>query len=210
MEFSGTRKLIFDASIRLFASKGYEEVSIRDIADAVGIKPASIYNHFTSKDEILETIYQYYKEGRLNNRSNEDKLKYVIQTGNAREVVDALNDSAFEFDEETSVRLILTMKIMLMRMYMDHRVNDFFLHDMYKTDMAYMRKWLSYAQDIGRLDKEFDIDTFSSLFWKQLMMMGIWAFADPDYQVRQLDEEFQLVEMFSRILPLKDPVGGLK
>ena len=206
MEFIGTRKLIFDASIMLFSTKGYEEVSVRDIANAVGIKPASIYNHFSSKDEILETIYQHYKDRRLDNRTDEDLLRTVIQTGTAHDVVAILNDSAFRFDEETRVRLILTMKIMLMRMYMDQRVNDFFLHDMYKTDMAYMKKWLTYAQDIGRLDKNFDIEVFSSLFWKQLMMMGIWAFADPDYQVRQLDEEFQLVEMFSKMLPLGNPV----
>lgn len=37
-------------------------VSIRDIATEVGIKPASIYNHFTSKEALLETIMIRYSE----------------------------------------------------------------------------------------------------------------------------------------------------
>ena len=38
---------------RLFRKKGYGAVSVRDIAEGVGIKAASIYNHFASKQDLL-------------------------------------------------------------------------------------------------------------------------------------------------------------
>jgi len=40
----------------LFAHEGYDNVSVHEIAEAVGIKESSLYNHFESKAEILSTI----------------------------------------------------------------------------------------------------------------------------------------------------------
>lgn len=51
------RALILDEAAKLFATRGYDATSMRDIASAVGMLPGSIYYHFPSKDEILATIY---------------------------------------------------------------------------------------------------------------------------------------------------------
>jgi AcrR family transcriptional regulator len=54
-----TKERILDAAIDLFAERGYDRVSVRDIAAAVGIKESSIYKHYAGKDEILEKIFEY-------------------------------------------------------------------------------------------------------------------------------------------------------
>lgn len=41
---------------RLFRKRGYNATSMRDIADAIGIKAASIYNHIKSKQELLSDL----------------------------------------------------------------------------------------------------------------------------------------------------------
>ncbi len=56
-----TREKILDVAIDLISKKGFEAVSIREIAREVGIRESSIYNHFKSKDEILDTIIDYFK-----------------------------------------------------------------------------------------------------------------------------------------------------
>lgn len=48
-----TCALIMTAALDLFSKVGYEATSMRQIATAVGIKPPSLYNHFSSKEEIL-------------------------------------------------------------------------------------------------------------------------------------------------------------
>ena len=60
MAKKNTKERIFDVSIDLFSQYGYDGVSIRQIAKEVGIKESSIYNHYQSKESILESILSYY------------------------------------------------------------------------------------------------------------------------------------------------------
>ncbi len=56
IEPSSKRAEIREAAAQLFRDKGYAATSMRDLADAVGLKAPSIYNHFASKEEILRSI----------------------------------------------------------------------------------------------------------------------------------------------------------
>jgi AcrR family transcriptional regulator len=60
MEEFTTKDRIMDAAIVLFSDRGYDNVSMRDIASKVGIKAASIYNHFPSKRDILKSMYGFF------------------------------------------------------------------------------------------------------------------------------------------------------
>jgi AcrR family transcriptional regulator len=50
------REEILDAAAELFTSRGYAATSTRMIADAVGIRQASLYYHVASKEELLEEL----------------------------------------------------------------------------------------------------------------------------------------------------------
>src|SRR6266568_4982666 len=54
----GTKDAIRDAAIRLFTSKGFEQTSLREVADAVGITKASLYYHYASKADLLLAIIE--------------------------------------------------------------------------------------------------------------------------------------------------------
>ena len=51
-----TKQEILEASLDLFSKQGFEATSIAQIASAVGIRKASLYSHFESKQAILEAI----------------------------------------------------------------------------------------------------------------------------------------------------------
>jgi AcrR family transcriptional regulator len=53
---SPRREEIVRAAARTFASDGYAGVGMRDVAEAVGIRGASLYHHFGSKEDILYAI----------------------------------------------------------------------------------------------------------------------------------------------------------
>jgi len=50
------RDRILDEAAALFLEHGYEAASVRRIAEAVGMRAASIYHHFNSKEDLLEVI----------------------------------------------------------------------------------------------------------------------------------------------------------
>jgi AcrR family transcriptional regulator len=52
-EHEATRQAILDAARDLFVAEGYENVSIRKIAERVEYSPAAIYGYFTGKEEIF-------------------------------------------------------------------------------------------------------------------------------------------------------------
>ena len=75
---SDTRKEeIIMATLELAANKGLGNVSMNMIADKVGIKKPSLYNHFASKEELVEVMYQFLREEAKKN-ANIGSIDYTI------------------------------------------------------------------------------------------------------------------------------------
>ncbi|HKM34191.1 MAG TPA: TetR/AcrR family transcriptional regulator [Lachnospiraceae bacterium] len=64
-------KIIYE-SLKLFSTNGYEAVSTRMIARAVGVSGTAIYKHFKSKQEIFDTIISTCKERFICQRKKVD------------------------------------------------------------------------------------------------------------------------------------------
>ena len=73
MEKGKTRQEILNTALELFSVQGYEATSVSQIADAVGIRKASLYSHFTSKQEILDRIVE-----RMNEMDRERAREYEM------------------------------------------------------------------------------------------------------------------------------------
>jgi AcrR family transcriptional regulator len=60
------REKIVDASIESFLEKGFRGTRITDLAEAAGVAKSTIYNHFSSKEEILDSILDRYSKEFVN------------------------------------------------------------------------------------------------------------------------------------------------
>ena len=58
MKQEDTKQRILDKALELFSAQGYDSVSVGEIANAVGIKAPSLYNHFPSKQAIFDAIVE--------------------------------------------------------------------------------------------------------------------------------------------------------
>ena len=57
-EYSDKQRHILEASEKLFATKGYDGTSVRDIAQEAGVNIAMISYYFGSKEKLLESLFQ--------------------------------------------------------------------------------------------------------------------------------------------------------
>lgn len=58
MKQEDTKNKILNKALELFSDKGYDSVSVGEIAKAVGIKAPSLYNHYPSKQAIFDAIVE--------------------------------------------------------------------------------------------------------------------------------------------------------
>ena len=58
------------ATLELASASGLKSVSMSHIAEKVGIKAPSLYNHFRSKDEIVKAMYSFLREKAQQNRAS--------------------------------------------------------------------------------------------------------------------------------------------
>ncbi|WP_114755624.1 TetR/AcrR family transcriptional regulator [Nocardia pseudobrasiliensis] len=75
------RAEILDAAAELFTTRGYARTSTRGIADAVGIRQASLYHHFAAKDDILDALLDETITGPLElaRRLRDDPAPAVVR-----------------------------------------------------------------------------------------------------------------------------------
>src|ERR671925_1060582 len=51
------RRVILQAAVRVFARQGFHTCRVSDIADEAGVAYGLVYHYFSSKDEILDTLF---------------------------------------------------------------------------------------------------------------------------------------------------------
>ncbi len=58
MKQEDTKQKILEKSLELFSARGYDSVSVGEIARATGIKAPSLYNHFPGKQAIFDALVE--------------------------------------------------------------------------------------------------------------------------------------------------------
>ena len=56
----GTKRKLYDIAGRLFAQRGFSDVSIEDITDEAGVTKGAFYVHFASKDALISLLIEDY------------------------------------------------------------------------------------------------------------------------------------------------------
>jgi AcrR family transcriptional regulator len=83
-----TRSAILAAAERLYADRGFSDVTLRDIVAAANVNLAAVNYHFGSKDELIAELF--VSRSIATNRERLNELKAAEQQGGGRASIDAI------------------------------------------------------------------------------------------------------------------------
>ena len=64
-----TKNAIFNAAVKLFGERGYDNVTVEEITDSIGMSKGTFYTHFESKDSIMIEQFRRIDEHYINTQS---------------------------------------------------------------------------------------------------------------------------------------------
>ncbi|MDQ0252796.1 AcrR family transcriptional regulator [Evansella vedderi] len=101
-----TKEKIMEAATKLFAEKGYLGMTMKEIANEVGIKPPSVYAFFDGKEDIFLAIYREALDGHLSTVESQFKSK-----PSAKSQLYSILKSAvdFQFQEELKTKILIRL-----------------------------------------------------------------------------------------------------
>ncbi len=83
-----TRTSILSAAERLYAERGFGDVTLRDIVAAAGVNLAAVNYHFGSKDELIAELF--VTRSIQTNRERLNELKAAEEAGGGRAGIDSI------------------------------------------------------------------------------------------------------------------------
>jgi len=158
---------------RVFAERGSQNTTMRDLADEIGIKAGSLYHHFSSKDEILaETLRRFFGDavrdlGEIADRPDDVSevihdlfalaFRYVVERRDEARIVQndfpyLENIPAFRFVVDGAAEVESIWERVLARGISEGRLReDLDLPTVYRTIMGAMFSSVRWYEPSGRL-----------------------------------------------------------
>lgn len=190
MEKQKTKQRILDAALELFSTQGFEATSIAQIADAVGVRKASLYSHFDSKQDILDRLIESIME---------DYAKHSV-----RSLADRIGD---ELDPDGVVRLVTEQirytvhdehvsrarKMLTIEQYRNPQLAELKTKQSYTDVLAFAEALMERLVSEGRL-KPLDTQMMAAQF---AFPISVWM-SLCDREPEREDEVFDLIQRHIR------------
>ena len=147
-----TKEKIFDVSLDLFSRKGYDSVSLREIAEEVGIKKSSIYSHYPSKEAILMDIFEYFQDlFEYDDLLNSEEL--LLDAGNEillenPEMFYHMGSEAIRnmFSDERNLKI---WKLIFIQMHYNEYIRTFFQNEILVKPLLFWNRFFTILKENG-------------------------------------------------------------
>jgi AcrR family transcriptional regulator len=193
-----TKTKIIDTALLMFAKDGYDKVTMRDIAGAVGILSGSIYGHYKSKESILRACYDYYLEHRFINRLTKEQYLPILKDGTKKDVVNALN---YTFNDDILDKMIAAVFIIYARLYIDPAAKEIYADEINES-LRYLNEFFRAGIEIGRFH-EFNIATISLIYFSARLFTAHSVTLKPAEADIWREAEVDMFDELASIIPFK-------
>ena len=159
-----TKQEILEASLELFSVQGFEATSISQIANAVGIRKASLYSHFENKQAILDALVKEVLE------------QYGAHSIFAKTDWDKETDNLPMTPAEAVQMIVGQIRYILHDPYISKARKMLVIEQFQNPELAKLQTKQNYSDVLGY---------FTGLV-KQLIRQGVLAEDDPEIMAAQL------------------------
>ena len=199
-----TKEKIFDVSLDLFSKKGYDSVSLREIAEEVGIKKSSIYAHYPSKEAILMDIFEYLSnlfeyDELLNNEELDLSADNEVLLENP-ELFYHMGSEAIRtmFSNERNLKI---WKLIFIQMNHNETIRLFFQNEILVKPLIFWRGFFTILKENGIIRKDCNPELLAKEYYSFpiYLLLEICAKYD-DIPESTLDDFFKEAEEHANFL----------
>lgn len=199
-----TKEKIFEEALDLFSKKGYDSVSLREIADNVGIKKSSIYSHYPSKEAILMDIFEYltnlieYDEllnsEDLNLTANNDMLleNPELFYHNGSEAIKMM------FSQERNLKI---WRLIFIQMHHNEAIKEFFQNEILVKPLVFWKEFFTILKEKGIIRQDSNPELLAKEYYSFpiYLLLEITAKYD-DIPKSSLEDFFNQTEEHAKFL----------
>ena len=187
-----TKEKIFYVSLELFSQKGFNNTSVRQIAREVGIKESSIYNHYPSKQAILDEILKTFQnqliiydadEALMDELLEKDPLLFY-KTGSGMFRQQLKNEKAMKI-----------LRLLFIQMYHDDSIAEYFYDFLFQKPLEFWTSIFDKLIENGIVKDEFDPAMLAREYYAYPMFLLMEIFIQNNsFPDEDLDELFKQSE----------------
>lgn len=192
-----TKEKILEEALKLFARSGYMGTSMNDIASQLGVTKAALYKHYSSKQEILDSIVE-----RMNQMDRERSKEYKMPEGEMEEVIEGYKNIALEkIKQYTKVQFLhwteeefssCFRKMLTLEQYRSPEMSKLYQKYLAKGPLQYMETIFSGIVDNSEEANQLAINFYGPIF----LLYSIYDGSENKQDVMKLLEAH--VERFSK------------
>ena len=162
---SGTKERILLAAASLFAKNGYFGVSVKDIANVVGIKPASLYNHYESKEALWKSVLERIQELYLMFFNRLESVRPHSQN-----LADVIDNLFFELREATQMFSFYGIALVQSEQFHSGMAADMFHGLLLDYSISFIKKEFDDCVENGDVEP-FDTLTLASMIMHSILIL---------------------------------------
>lgn len=198
-----TKQRIIKEALTLFAEKGYSDVYVGDIAQAVGIKAPSLYKHFKSKQEIFNAILEelktsYTEQARvLNINGNDEQTDANIYADISESSLVEMGKGLFLYflhDEYVT----LFRKMLTIEQFHNTELSELYSKQYFDDPLKYQSSLFSLLISKGKF-KEENADIMALHFYAPIYTLLTFCDRHPDRENEVLRTLEEHIKQFNRL-----------
>jgi TetR/AcrR family transcriptional regulator, transcriptional repressor for nem operon len=179
---------IYKTSLKLFLSKSYKDVTLKEIVENSGLSKGAFYHYFSSKDELFTKILDYYFTNVLTidfERFDKSTLK-----GFVGQYVRMTQDNVERYTRELELEDVKQTLNFYMLMISGANKNEAFREKMRSAVEKELTVWtevVAHARETGEIESSMSNEDIARLFIRSGDGIGIHLFLHGGMQ-RMIDE----------------------